>query len=466
MISKEIKKIEFFLRITTIGAMQDKVLELIKFDREIRYDKERYDADLFELKDIKRDQKWDYSLPTVISSTFFKKNTLNSISFKAEFNRLYNPLANITWDNICIVGGCISNILTGYKGHLNDIDIFIYADSDDLANATIERVLNEILSSMDAKSIGLSAKYMEFSRNKYVLNMGMYQVIFRRYSSISEILHGFDLGSSAVGYDGNDVYFTSLSKFAYEYGYNVVDTMRRSTTYEFRLDKYFDRGFGMLLPELDMSKVDTYMQCTYGIDNMIEFPFMSFTFYKLNDNTLRLVKFYKKIKYDIYDNSFTDNTSDYQNDIIYEYDYDKFSMRYTNLVKLLNNKSDEVVFYSDNLDNLLKPRIELSEEFICKFYDKLARDITYGSSFPIKIVSKYITKYSCDEIFANRKSEKLVIMIAWQKTYALEKLHEFNNNVVKINWNSVDPGTQLTSSFNPIIEDAANWYGKYYISRL
>src|SRR5690606_20981381 len=76
------------------------------------------------------------------------------------------------------------------------------------------------------------------------------QIIYRLYTSKSEILHGFDIGSSAVGYDGKYVYFTSLSKFAYEYGCNIVDISRRSTTYEQRLIKYLKRGFKIILPDL------------------------------------------------------------------------------------------------------------------------------------------------------------------------------------------------------------------------
>jgi hypothetical protein len=81
------------------------------------------------------------------------------------------------------------------------------------------------------------------------------QVIFRCYSTISEILHGFDLGPSAIGFDGKDVWMTSLGRFAYEYGCMIVDSSRRSTTYEMRLVKYFKRGFDLICPDLDVEQV-------------------------------------------------------------------------------------------------------------------------------------------------------------------------------------------------------------------
>ena len=58
------------------------------------------------------------------------------------------------------------------------------------------------------------------------------QFILRLYNTKSEILHGFDLGSSAIGSDGENVYFTNLSKFCYENMVNIFDGRKRSTTYE------------------------------------------------------------------------------------------------------------------------------------------------------------------------------------------------------------------------------------------
>jgi flagellar biosynthesis/type III secretory pathway chaperone len=45
------------------------------------------------------------------------------------------------------------------------------------------------------------------------------------------------------------VYFTSLSKFVFETGLNIIDTTRRQKSYEYRMDKYLDRGFALMLPK-------------------------------------------------------------------------------------------------------------------------------------------------------------------------------------------------------------------------
>ena len=92
-------------------------------------------------------------------------------------------------------------------------------------------------------------------RWRTVAGSPLVQVILRRYESVSEVIHRFDIGASAVVYDGQQVWFTSLSKLAYEQGVNVLDLSRRRANYEARLAKYFLRGFGIVLPNLDAAKV-------------------------------------------------------------------------------------------------------------------------------------------------------------------------------------------------------------------
>lgn len=78
------------------------------------------------------------------------------------------------------------------------------------------------------------------------------QVILRYYPSVSSILYSFDLPASAVGFDGKEVWFTSLSRVAYETGVMVINPHRRSPTFEYRLSKYFGRGFAIGLPHFNI----------------------------------------------------------------------------------------------------------------------------------------------------------------------------------------------------------------------
>lgn len=76
------------------------------------------------------------------------------------------------------------------------------------------------------------------------------QVILRAYPSLSAVLHGFDLPSCAVAFDGAGFFLTAAARFALGFRLNPVVPAYRSPTYEGRLAKYFSRGFGVVLLDL------------------------------------------------------------------------------------------------------------------------------------------------------------------------------------------------------------------------
>ncbi|KIY61763.1 hypothetical protein CYLTODRAFT_336741, partial [Cylindrobasidium torrendii FP15055 ss-10] len=81
------------------------------------------------------------------------------------------------------------------------------------------------------------------------------QIVLRLYSSPAEILVGFDIDSACFGYDGRRVWATPRALIASMRQSNTVDMGRRSPSYEFRLAKYADRGYEILLPSLQRPMV-------------------------------------------------------------------------------------------------------------------------------------------------------------------------------------------------------------------
>lgn len=59
------------------------------------------------------------------------------------------------------------------------------------------------------------------------------------------------LGSSAMAWDGQQVILTSMSRLALEHRVIVVDLDVRQPYFEERLAKYYDRGFGVVMPQLE-----------------------------------------------------------------------------------------------------------------------------------------------------------------------------------------------------------------------
>jgi hypothetical protein len=57
---------------------------------------------------------------------------------------------------------------------------------------------------------------------------------------------------------------------------------------------------------------------------------------------------------------------------------------------------------------------------------------------------------------------KLTTVISGEKERVLALINDVLTQEYPLQWVTQNPGTQLTSSFNPIIEDAKLWYGDLY----
>ena len=82
------------------------------------------------------------------------------------------------------------------------------------------------------------------------------QLILRAFPSVSALLHGFDVPACCVAYDGRTAVLTGLAAWAHVHRVNLVNPAYRSSTFERRLCKYFDRGFALGLLHLRRGLLD------------------------------------------------------------------------------------------------------------------------------------------------------------------------------------------------------------------
>jgi hypothetical protein len=301
------------------------------------------------------------------------------------------------------------------------------------------------------------------------------QFILRLYNTMSEVLHGFDLGSSAVGFDGKNVYFTSLSKFCYENMINIYDGTRRSTTYESRLQKYFHQGFKIVLPNLDISKLKTtYFK--YKIPEVCELPHLPFVYDNIDKNMIIVKKF-------VYDNNIAP-LSDY---LLEDIEIEDKQVDYTtyakignfNLQQLLKGKdafirykiiSHEINMILNKKENISAWKLKfdipvLSPEFIVRFYNKLFKDYQQNKLSFKKIVSSFSvanSKTIVTSLLTDTDHKYMKSLVDKQKDHFFKLLDDVNKNFSVV-WITENPTTQLTSSFNPIIEDQRLWYGDLFL---
>ena len=294
------------------------IVKVLQIDH--KYKHPGVDGDLHTLNKIESGKSLDYDTPTLVSPNFDYNNTVNLVSdikeFKTLFYKKYKFLKNIDMDNLLIAGGSVSNIINKGSYNDSDVDFFVYGLDVDKANWRVEKWIIDIINGLKTKkkksrttkkSKSKKKDYSSddqeevdddednannendnditvdctFIRNKntivILVNGIKVQIIFRLYKTISEILHGFDLGSSAVGFDGKEVYMTTLGKFCHEHVCNIVDVSRKSPSYEARLEKYFDRGFNIVLPYLDKNLLRTeYFK--YKMYELCALPYFVFSY--------------------------------------------------------------------------------------------------------------------------------------------------------------------------------------------
>ncbi|KAF3090297.1 hypothetical protein TWF706_009931 [Orbilia oligospora] len=199
---------------------------------------------------------------------------VNFDDFKTNFTLFSEgALQNLDWTNIIAAGSSVLTPLLPipeehrqtkrsmrdwYHDKLapsSDVDLFIYGTKDEEVaikrmesiEATIrDNLLWETSSIRTKNTITIISQYP----NRHV------QIVLRLYSSISEILTGFDVNCACVAYDGSQVYANPRAIASWMLQCNDIDITRRSPSYEFRLGKYRKRGFEVYYPALTREKID------------------------------------------------------------------------------------------------------------------------------------------------------------------------------------------------------------------
>lgn len=369
-----------------------------------------------------------------------------------------DPRGNNTHRNMIIAGGSVFNAIKDTKVS-SDIDYFIYGLTPEQATIKISEFINNL------NKYGLKIHNITKSLNCITLNTISalrgsltIQFILRIYNHPSEILHGFDIGSAAVGFDGKDVYFTSLSKFANEFNANIIDTTRRSTTYEARLLKYVNRNCSIILPNLNFNKYVSYLKEVDNFNTSVLFPLGKFYEYKV-DNKILI-----NTHYAYHSEPDSDYDLEYDNDLIFHYlltkQYDKIAVR--TISSSLDN-----IYSGINLELLytkLKRLIEKAHErFYIDIHDNKPALAVY------KLKNMLVDYKKILELVNNGKlySQEMRDILTHNNKLLVYSINDFISkykNTLTIKWMTKNAMTQLTSSFNPIISDAKDWYGSFYTS--
>jgi hypothetical protein len=337
--------------------------------------------------------------------------------------------------NIIIAGGSAALPLcsNGWNKCV-DTDIFIYGIHDDNTfwKKVVEIMKTLLLIFNNCINVILKIKQGVFvMKYKTENKWEEYQIILRKYKTISSILHGFDLPSSCIGYDGVTTYTTSIGAYAISCQLNIVITKYRSPSYEYRLKKYFDRNYGLCLIDMPKHAIN---------DSIWEFRYISLT---INNKISPLIvegDFCVKISNSGYTYSTIRNIKKCNHFIRYVQHFEQigFTIKHNsfNLKYILNS----------TVSDIIKEHRVISYQKFAKALINTPLNKIYKYDLPKSVINEII-----DILYT--KENPIIYIIA-----LLEEQINFHGNYIP-NWLiEGDPKKQFTCSINPIIEDSSIWY--------
>ncbi|OQV00178.1 Ankyrin repeat-containing protein [Cladophialophora immunda] len=229
--------------------------------------------DLTQESDAEKD-KYLLALPREARRTDGSPATTQTLKdFRTNFNLFSeSSLVDLDWSNVVCAGSAVVTSLLPVGAPHNeskralrayyheklapasDVDLFLYGLNEKQAIEKIRQIETKIRDSILAETTTIRTKNAITIVSEYPTRH--VQIVLRLYKSISEILTGFDVDCSCVAYDGRQVWASPRALAAFMTQVNTIDLTRRSPSYENRLSKYSHRGFEVVFPTIDRSRID------------------------------------------------------------------------------------------------------------------------------------------------------------------------------------------------------------------
>ncbi|KAH3766016.1 ankyrin repeat protein [Pelomyxa schiedti] len=211
--------------------------------------------------------------PSIVPQSTFKKNWEDFTC---------GILNGMNWEHVFVAGGSVlaclqPNGMETAKG--SDIDLFLWGlASDEEANAKLREIYQVVSRNTEKAGPFHNTRAITILCNFPYRHV---QIILKRYISPAEVLLSFDVDSCCVGYDGSALWGSDERlTIALNKGYNLLNSSRRSLTYEIRLFKYAKRGFTVAVPTLEKARVDPSIcrkssQFANGLQKLLIFEFQT-----------------------------------------------------------------------------------------------------------------------------------------------------------------------------------------------
>jgi hypothetical protein len=249
---------------------------------------------LVDLDSVGTTRSWAYDEATLLEpGRYTARSPMTSATFAKVFYRTFPALATMKWDNVCVRGGSVVDLLLGAEPA--DLDLCFYGLPDaaavlaraadvvrfllDAERAVVEAINTARASSRSGHSGGARAVFPYGPRGEldlaYVseaqrvdikavrtgpvvtLRAGAVrvpvQLVLCGYSSLAAAARGADMAVCGALFTGERVLMDADARWSLENMAVRVPPGRFPSVA--RLEKYFNKGFDVVLPGLDAAKI-------------------------------------------------------------------------------------------------------------------------------------------------------------------------------------------------------------------
>jgi len=186
-----------------------------------------------------------------------------------DYAQLHRIIDYITSGDLVIAGGaCVSFI---QSTELNDVDVF-FTCSEERAR----EILKELTDNGSIHECWLTERAT-------TLYKGRIQFIHRTYRSISEVVHGFDLDSCGIVFDGDKFWWTKRTKYSHDNTINHFDPSRASPSYIHRLIKYSRRGYRVVIPQVSRENIKLHLDGKRAVTTFLTSALTSVPYFNMSN---------------------------------------------------------------------------------------------------------------------------------------------------------------------------------------
>lgn len=394
---------------------------------------------------------YKFKAPTVVPKGWALPTLKTEKEFMNRFYENFPFMAKILESNpkMVVAGSAASFLLAAdpERARPGDIDLFPVGVDDHELWVMVEKCITTITECKNTTNMYFIPGLVTICHAQIKI-----QIILRQFSSVGALLHGFDIPSCCVAISSTGVQMTYAAMWAHTFQANIVCPQYRSTTYERRLRKYFDRGYAIVLPEL---------KAKFEVGVELVLPHLKITPMGIDDN-----KIIGSIECDM-----SGPQSDYAPSVS-AYDYDVHSSQMRNYGQIARGLNMFTIFLDvDNMD--VDEIITYMQTLRCvgnimtsRDYNRLllrdANTLIESGKIGHRLIKVFGLDYKAILKIASSESEAYRTEVLQPFIDARIQMYKTRKDEPIEWWIKVDPSRQYTVSLNPIIENSADWYGAYY----